>query len=49
MADYGCNEELVDKMVSEFPDSSMLYTYPRTTTKAQLKQMYMDVMNGKYT
>ena len=47
MADYGCNEELVDRMVSEF--TSELYTYPRTTTQAQLKQMYMDVMNGKYT
>lgn len=46
MADYGCTEELVDKMVSEFnPD---LYTYPRTTTTQQLKDMYIRVMNGEY-
>jgi len=46
MADYGCTEEMVDRMVSEFSDQ--LYTYPRTTTKAQLKDMYMRVMNGEF-
>ncbi|MCR4419727.1 MAG: iron-containing alcohol dehydrogenase [Clostridia bacterium] len=47
LADYGCTEEIVDRIVSEFNDR--LYCLPRTTTKAQLKQMYMDVMNGKYS
>ena len=46
MADYGCTEEIIDKMVSEFSDT--LYTYPRTTSKKQLKTIFMDVMNGKY-
>ena len=47
MADYGCTEEIVDKMISPF--SEKLYTFPRTTSKAQLKKIYMDVMNGKYS
>ncbi|MGI9953465.1 iron-containing alcohol dehydrogenase [Moorellaceae bacterium AZ2] len=47
LADYGCTEEIIDQIVSRFNEN--LYSLPRTTTRAQLKQMYMDVMNGKYS
>ncbi len=46
MVDYGCTEELVDRMVAGFREG--LYSYPRTTSKAQIKEMYMRVMNGEY-
>lgn len=46
MADLGCTEELVDKMVAEFPEN--LYTYPRETTRADIKEIYMRVMRGDY-
>lgn len=46
LADLGCTEEMVDRMVGEFSDS--LYSYPRTTSKAQLKEVFVRVMNGEY-
>ncbi|MBN1320409.1 MAG: iron-containing alcohol dehydrogenase [Thermoleophilia bacterium] len=46
MADYGGTEELVDRMVAEFPED--LYTYPRKTTKEDLRDMYLRVMRGEY-
>ena len=47
LADHGCTEEVVDRMISGF--NGALYTFPRATTKEELKNIYMDVMNGKYT
>jgi alcohol dehydrogenase class IV len=46
LADCGCTEELVDRMVAGFAEG--LYSHPRTTTRAQIKDMYMRVMNGEY-
>jgi alcohol dehydrogenase class IV len=49
MADYGCTEETVDIMLAPVNErNGMAHTYPRTQSYAQLKEMYMDVMNGKY-
>ena len=49
MADYGCTEATVDIMLAPVKDQNpMAHTYPRTQSYAQLKEMYMDVMNGKY-
>jgi len=47
MADFGCTEEIVDRILSEYIGS--IYSFPRNTTKEQMKKIYMDVMNGKYT
>ena len=47
MADYGCTEELCRKMTSEFNDTSPFF--PRTTSRAQMCEAFISVMNGKYT
>ena len=46
MADRGCTEETVDRMLAEFRGT--MYTFPRTTSRDDMKKIYMDVMNGKY-
>ena len=46
MADYGCTEETVDRMLSDFRGTR--YTFPRATDRDEMKKIYMDVMNGKY-
>jgi alcohol dehydrogenase class IV len=46
LADCGCNEELVDRMLAGFSEN--LYTFPRTTTRKQIKDLYMRVMSGQY-
>jgi Alcohol dehydrogenase, class IV len=47
MAEYGCTEETVDKMLEEFPENGKP-TFPRTTTKAQMKEIFMRVMKGEF-
>lgn len=46
LAECGCTEELVDRMVAGFAEG--LYSHPRTTTRAQIKDMYLRVMSGEY-
>ena len=49
MADYGCTEATVEEMLEPFKSGEKrTTTYPRSTSYAQMKAMYMDVMNGKY-
>lgn len=47
MADYGCTEETIDKMMEEFPENGKP-SFPRTTTRAQMKELYMRVMKGEF-
>lgn len=47
MADLGCTEETVDIMLKNFPGWSRP-NYPRTTTKADMKGLFMRVMNGEF-
>ncbi|MCX8032544.1 MAG: iron-containing alcohol dehydrogenase [Thermoleophilia bacterium] len=46
LADYGCTEETIDQIVATFPDD--LYTYPRPTSKQDMKEIYLRVMRGDY-
>ena len=46
MADYNCTEELCREMTSEFNDKSPFF--PRTTSKAQMNDAFIRVMNGEY-
>lgn len=46
MADYGCTAELCREMTSEFRDKSPFF--PRTTTKDQMCDAFIRVMNGDY-
>lgn len=47
MADLGCTEETVELMLKNFPGWSKQF-FPRTTTNADMKEMYMRVMNGEF-
>jgi len=47
LADYGCTEETVDQIVATFPED--LYTYPRPTSKQDMKELYLRVMRGEYS
>jgi alcohol dehydrogenase class IV len=47
MSDYGCTKETVDEMMSTFPEKG-LFSFPRTTTREQMRDMYIRVMNGEF-
>ena len=47
MADLGCTEETVDIMLKNFPGWSKV-NYPRTTTREEMKVIFMKVMKGDY-
>jgi alcohol dehydrogenase class IV len=45
---YNCTEAIIDKMIdAQFSGNSWMF--PRTTERPQLKKIYMDVMEGKYS
>ncbi len=47
MADYGCTEELCGEMTAGFNDANPFF--PRTTSKAQMRDAFIRVMNGEYS
>lgn len=46
LADYGCTEDTIDQIMATFPED--LYTYPRPTTKEDMKEIYVRVMRGEF-
>ena len=49
LADLGCTEKAIDEIINrQFVRRENLYTFPRTTTKEQLKEALIRVMNNGY-